>query len=93
MQMNWGAKNESLTFTIGSGGHYNCGRVSDDFDKMTLQHLAKHVTEIHYLKSNMAKRVACAQNKMHEATVELARIKRGGLLRRSWAWFKRLRVL
>ena len=81
MKYEWGNNNESLTLTAGN----NCGeKVNMDFDKFTLHLITKMVCDIHYLKVSMAKRVAGAQKKMHEATTELARCKRGGIFKRFW---------
>lgn len=72
MKYEWGNNNEKLTLTAGS----ECGgKVSKDFDKFTLHLITKMVCDIHYLKVNMAKRVAEAQRQNAETCEELARIK------------------
>jgi hypothetical protein len=82
MKYEWGNKNESLTLTAGSP----CGeKVSLDFDKFTLQLITKMVCDIHYLKTNMAKRVNEAHRATYKKCEELEKMKEKTIL----GWMRR----
>lgn len=86
MQIKWGKNNESLTLTVGAGGHFKCEDVFINFDKMTLQLIDKMVCDTHYLKQNMAKRVNIAELELKCLEADLEKGK--NLWRAIWRFIK-----